>query len=223
MLEKFKDESNLETSPCGGRCPKDGRGLEKGAVSVGLYFGSFNPVHLGHFQLAEYLTDNSLVDEVWLVVSPCNPLKKQTDLLDEHIRLQMVELSIAHNPRLKVSDVEFDLPVPSYTVDTLRFLSFNYPQHDFSLLIGSDNALLFDRWRDFRVILENYRVFVYPRRGYDFNSVAHIYPQMQLLSTPYYDISSSEIRHSIAQKKDVSQWLHPDVLKFTKEKELYIQ
>ena len=190
-------------------------------MHVGLYFGSFNPIHLGHLQLAEYLTNNALVDEVWLIVSPCNPLKNQTELLDEHIRLQMVELSIAHNPRLKVSDVEFNLPVPSYTIDTLRFFFSNYSQHSFSLLIGSDNALLFDHWRDYRAILTNCPVFVYPRRGYDFNSVATIYPQMQLLSTPYYDISSSEIRAAIAQKKDVSRWLHSDVLKFIEEKELY--
>ena len=213
MSEKFKDESNLAPSLVG---------RAGGEVSVGLYSGSFNPIHLGHLQLAEYLTNNALVDEVWLVVSPCNPLKKQAELLDEHIRLRMVEMSIVHNPRLKVSDVEFSLPVPSYTIDTLRFLSANYPRHDFSLLIGSDNALLFDHWRDYNIILENYPVFVYPRRGYDFNSVADIYPQMQLLSTPYYDISSSEIRADIAQKKDVSQWLHPDVLKFIEEKELYL-
>ena len=191
-------------------------------MHIGLYFGSFNPIHLGHLQLAEYLTDNALVDEVWLVVSPCNPLKKQTDLLDEHIRLQIAELSIAHNSRLKVSDVEFNLPVPSYTIDTLHFLSENYPQHNFSLLIGSDNALLFDRWKDYRAILADYPVFVYPRKGYDFNTVADIYPQMRLLSTPYYDISSSEIRADIAQKKDVSQWLHPDVLKFIEQKKLYL-
>ena len=215
MSEKFKDESNL-TFPLWGKVPEGRKG-----ASVGLYFGSFNPIHLGHLQLAEYLTDNALVDEVWLVVSPCNPLKKQAELLDEHIRLQMVEMSIAHNPRLKASDVEFDLPVPSYTIDTLRFLSSNYPQHNFSLLIGSDNALLFDRWKDYRVISENYRVFVYPRRDYDFNSVADIYPQMQLLPTPYYDISSSEIRQALAQKKDVNQWLHPDVLKLIESKELY--
>jgi nicotinate-nucleotide adenylyltransferase len=190
-------------------------------MNIGLYFGSFNPVHTGHLGLAGRLLDDSLVDELWFVLSPCNPLKKQADLLDEHIRLKMLELAIGSHPKMKASDVEFDMPLPSYTIDTLRLLSKQYQEHKFSLLIGSDNALAFDKWKDYRAILSAYPVWVYPRRGYDFQLVAEKYPQMQLLPTPYYDVSSTEIRKRIAQKKDAGKWLHPSVYQFISENGLY--
>jgi nicotinate-nucleotide adenylyltransferase len=190
-------------------------------MNIGLYFGSFNPIHTGHQQLAEYLIDNKLVDEVWFVVSPCNPLKNQTDLLDEYVRLDMLMLAIRNQSKFKVSDIEFTMPIPSYTVDTLRQFSIQFPEYQFSLLIGSDNALVFDKWKNPFEILEKYPVYVYPRIGFDFKDVAHKYPQMQLLKTPYFNISSTQIRESIAKKKDVSQWLHPDVYEFIIENNLY--
>ena len=114
---------------------------------VGLYFGSFNPVHTGHIHLAKYLTDNNLVDEVWFVISPCNPLKDQTGLIDEYLRLDMLMLAIKDNPRFKVCDIEFTMPIPSYTVDTLAELHKQFADIQFTLLIGSDNALVFDKWK----------------------------------------------------------------------------
>jgi len=188
---------------------------------VGLFFGSFNPVHAGHLNLANHLIDREIVDELWFVVSPCNPLKRQSELINERIRLKMLDLAIAENPKLKTSDVEFSLPVPSYTVDTLAILSANFPETEFSLIIGSDNALIFDQWKNYQKILENYSVLVYPRRGYDFEKVSARYPQMKLLDTPFYDISATEIRKKIAERNDVSAYLHPTVYRYILEKRLY--
>jgi len=188
---------------------------------IGIYSGSFNPIHLGHLKLAEYIIDNQLVDEVWFVVSPCNPLKDQSLLLDEYIRLDMLMLAIQQYPRIKASDVEFIMPVPSYSIDTLHELSNQFPDNQFELIIGSDNALVFDQWKNHLQLLNEYPVMVFPRRDYDFAQVAGKYPQMQLLNSPYYDISSSQIRDFIVQKKDVSQLVHPSVLQFIKENNLY--
>jgi len=191
-------------------------------MKVGLYFGSFNPVHTGHLNLANYLVDNRIVDETWFVVSPCNPLKQHVDLLDENIRLEILNLAIAGNPKLKVSNIEFSMPVPSYTVDTLEKLSSLYPDVQFYLIIGSDNALVFNRWKNYRKILEHYPILVYPRPGYDFRPVEKNYPQMKLLSTPDYDISSTEIRKAIAKKEDIAKWLHPAVYRYILDNKLYV-
>lgn len=191
-------------------------------MNVAIYAGSFNPIHLGHQKLAEYLIEEKLVDEVWFVVSPCNPLKNQAELIDEYNRLDMVVLAIRNNNRLKASDVEFTMPVPSYTIDTLHQLCSLFPQHHFSLMIGSDNALIFNEWKNYNEILETYPVFVYPRAGFDFQTVAQKYPQMQLLNTPLYDISSTEIRAKIHDKKNASNWLNPSVLAYIRENHLYL-
>ncbi|MDR0371763.1 MAG: nicotinate-nucleotide adenylyltransferase [Prevotellaceae bacterium] len=189
---------------------------------IAVYSGSFNPVHIGHVQLAEYLTVGGLADEVWFVVSPKNPLKEQADLLDEHLRMKMLTLAIRANKRLTASDIEFNMPIPSYTIATLQTLEKNYPQHHFSLIIGSDNALVFDRWKDYRTILQHFPVWVYPRRTYDFGEVADTYPQMKLVDTPYYDVSSTQIRQLLKEKKDAGPYLHPDVYRFILKNELYL-
>jgi nicotinate-nucleotide adenylyltransferase len=188
---------------------------------IGIYSGSFNPIHLGHQNLAKYLIDNEIVDEVWFVVSPRNPLKNQADLLDEYIRLDMLMLAIQNEPQFKVSDIEFVMPIPSYTIDTLHELTRQFPDNQFQLIIGSDNALVFDKWKNPQQILTEYPVLVYPRRGYNLAEVADLYPQMQLLNTPYFDISSTQVRDLIVQKKDVSQCLHPCVYEFINENNLY--
>ncbi|MEA4981344.1 MAG: nicotinate (nicotinamide) nucleotide adenylyltransferase [Paludibacter sp.] len=191
-------------------------------MNIAIYSGSFNPIHNGHLQLAGYLTDNQLADEVWFVVSPCNPLKEQPTLIDEYLRLDMVILSISGNDKFKASDVEFTMPIPSYTIDTLHRLSELFPEHRFSLVIGSDNALVFDQWKNPEQILNEYDVFVYPRNGYDFQLVAAKYPKMQLLDTPIYEISSTEIRGMIRENKATGPWLHPMVAAYIKENSLYI-
>ncbi len=190
---------------------------------VGLYFGSFNPVHMGHINLACYLVEKNIVDEVWFVVSPCNPLKQQNEMLDENIRLKMLNMAIEGKPGLKSTDVEFSMPVPSYTYDTLKVLSSRFPDIKFSLIIGSDNTLLFSRWKNYKQILDNYQVLVYPRRGYDFKKIGEMLPQITELSTPYYDISSTEIREAISQGEDISQWLDPDVYDYILKNKLYCE
>ena len=188
---------------------------------IGIYSGSFNPIHIGHQKLAEHLVENQIVDEVWFVVSPCNPLKNQAELIDEYIRLDMLMLVIQNQMKFKASDVEFCMPVPSYTIDTLHVLTSQFPDNQFYLLIGSDNAIVFDQWKNHKQILQEYPVLVYPRRGFDFAKVSDLYPQMKLLSTPIYDVSSTQIRNYFVNKKDVSHLLHPSVLQFIMDNNLY--
>lgn len=187
---------------------------------VGLFFGSFNPVHLGHIQLADYIYLHSDLDEIWYVVSPRNPLKNSSELIDEKLRLQMIELCIADKKYLKTSNVEFTLPKPSYTINTLDVLSEQNPNVSFTLLIGSDNMQIFDKWKDYDKILKKYNVLVYPRKGYKI--VTDKFPTMQVLQkAPFFEISSTEIRHLIAENSDTSQWLHSSVEEFIKKKRLY--
>lgn len=189
--------------------------------NIGVYSGSFNPIHNGHIKLAEQMIENKWVDEVWFVISPCNPLKNQSELLDEYLRLDMVILAIKDNINFKASDVEFCMPIPSYSIDTLHELSTQFPYYQFKLIIGSDNALVFDQWKNHLQLLQEYPVLVYPRLHFDFEQVRKLYPQMQLLTSPLYNISSTEIREYFLQKKDVSLWLHPSVLQFIEENNLY--
>ena len=192
-------------------------------MHIGIYSGSFNPIHNGHIQLAEYLIENKIVEEVWFVVSPCNPLKNQNDLINEYLRLDMLILAIKDKNYFKASDIEFSMPIPSYSIDTLHQLTKQYPDNQFSLLIGSDNALVFNQWKNFEQLLSEYPILVYPRLGYNFSDVKSKYPQMQLLNTPYFNISSTQIRDSIAKKKDISAWLHPLVYDFILENNLYTE
>ncbi len=194
---------------------------DKCPMKVGLYFGSFNPIHVGHLNLAHYLIDNNIADKVWFVVSPNNPLKKGTELLNHHLRFKMVEMAIQKEPHFKACDIEFSMPVPSYTINTLHTLSRQYPLIDFALVIGSDNALVFDKWKDYDDILKEYPIWVYPRRGYDFKQVEEKYPQMRLLNTPYYDVSSSEIRSKILTHEDYSNYVVPPVHQFIEENNFY--
>lgn len=192
--------------------------------SIGLFFGSFNPIHLGHTRLAEYILAHAGMDEIWFVVSPRNPLKASADLLHEHLRLQMLELAIAGKERMKASTIEFELPKPSYTLRTLQALTKQYPHHAFTLLIGSDNMQIFDQWKDYRTILHTYAVLVYPRKGFDYKPFDEKYPEMQLLKdAPCFDISSTEIRTLIKKdNREAAQWLHPDVYRFILQHRLYL-
>lgn len=191
--------------------------------SIGLFFGSFNPIHLGHTHLAEYIFEYAGVDEIWYIVSPRNPLKEQSELIDEALRLRMIELATEGKDYLKVSDIEFDMPKPSYTINTLEALSEKYPEDNFVLLIGSDNMQIFDQWKDYQTILDEFSVVVYPRKGFDYEPFEEIYPDMQILEeAPYFEISSTEIRELIKNNQDANQWLHPEVYQFIKENDLYI-
>jgi nicotinate-nucleotide adenylyltransferase len=184
---------------------------------IGLLFGSFNPIHLGHTALATYLLEHAGMDEIWFVVSPHNPLKEQTDLLPDDFRLKMVKLAIADNPAFKSCNVEFFLPTPNYTITTLDHLNELYPDKQFTLIIGADNLDVFPLWRDYKNLLDNYSILVYPRKSYDLYALHKVYPQVKVIEAPLFPISSTEIRQLLKQKKDASQWLHPLVYEVLKK------
>lgn len=190
-------------------------------MNITIYSGSFNPIHLGHEALALFLVENKIADEVWLVVTPSNPLKNSSDMINHSLRFDMVKLVSDGRHDIKPSDIEFNMPVPSYTVDTLRKLSLLYPQHQFSLLIGSDNATVFDQWRNYEEILENYQVLVYPRLGDNLSSISQRFPKLEFIPAPYLNISSTEIREKIRNEEDCSAILNPKVKDYILKHDLY--
>ena len=176
-------------------------------MKIGIYGGSFNPIHFGHTGLARWVVNNTDLDEVWLMVSPNNPLKDTSILADEQVRLIEARKAIANiqSPIAKqivVSDFEFSLPRPNYTANTLRELQKQYPQHDFTLIIGEDNLDIFNKWRECQYILENYRIFVYPRRDSKGDEAIRLLGDKAtriifLTKAPYFDISSTELRKNL--------------------------
>lgn len=187
---------------------------------IGLYFGSFNPIHVGHLLVANYIAEFGPVDEVWLVVSPQNPFKTKESLLSNHHRLQLVNLAIGDYPKLKASSIEFDLPTPSYTVNTLAHLSEKYPKHLFSLIMGSDNLENFHKWKNYEAIIEHYHILVYPRNTFKGHALLDN-PKFSLVNAPEVEISSSFIRQAIHDKKDVRHFLTPAVWDYVKEMHFY--
>lgn len=194
-------------------------GIQK--MKIALYPGSFNPVHAGHIHLASTVIDQHLADAVWLVISPHNPLKECTLLQDEMHREAMTRLAVKSKKGLFVSTVEFFMPRPSYTIDTILELQRKNPGDQFVLMIGSDNALIFNQWKDYQKLLAIVDVYVYPRRGFSVEEAIQLYPEMQALDTPYYDISSTRLREWISQGKDTGGWLHPDVSDYIRDNHLY--
>lgn len=179
-------------------------------MHVGLFFGSFNPIHMGHLAIANYMQQFAGMEEVWLVVSPHNPLKEKASLLNQNHRLFMVDLAIDGAPGLRSSNVEFKLPQPSYTIHTLAHLTEKYPQHRFSLIIGQDNLVNFHKWKNHEEILKHHRLFVYPRPGAAASRFDQ-HPAVQFTDAPVMDISSTFIRKAIQDKKDIRFFLPPKV------------
>jgi nicotinate-nucleotide adenylyltransferase len=171
-------------------------------MKVGLYFGSFNPIHNGHLIIASYIVQNTPLDQVWFVISPQNPLKKSNSLLNEYHRLFLVQVSIEEEPSLKASDIEFRLPKPSYTIDTLTYLEEKYPTHQFSVIMGSDSFLNLSQWKNYKQLLTNYPIYVYERPGF---KPGNIYENAQVvfLDAPLLEISSTYIRKIIKEGKSI--------------------
>jgi nicotinate-nucleotide adenylyltransferase len=188
-------------------------------MKIGLFFGSFNPVHVGHLIIASYMANFTELDKVWLVVSPHNPLKEKSDLIHVHDRLEMAKLATEYS-KIEVSDVELKLPQPSYTIDTLTFLAEKYPQHEFYIIMGADNLRSFKKWKNYEAILKYYKVLVYPRHGED-SSAWNDHPSIKITDTPQIEISATFIRKSIAAKKNVQFFVHEKVLDFIEKKNLY--
>jgi nicotinate-nucleotide adenylyltransferase len=180
---------------------------------TGIFSGSFNPVHIGHLALANWLCEYEELDEVWFLVSPQSPLKTEVDLMDEQHRFQMVELAVGKYPKFRVSDFEFGLPRPSYSVDTLREIQKAYPEHLFHFIIGADNWALFDQWKDSRTIIENHPILIYPRLGYE-TIIPPDCPNVRCVNAPILEVSSAFIRNSLKEGKDVRFFLPESIRRF---------
>ncbi|MET3978496.1 nicotinate-nucleotide adenylyltransferase [Mucilaginibacter sp. UYP25] len=189
-------------------------------MKIGLLFGSFNPIHIGHLIIANYMANHTALDKVWLVVSPQNPLKKYGDLINTYDRLEMAKLATDNATNIAVSDVELKLPQPSYTIDTLTHLKEKYPEHEFALIMGSDNLVTLHKWKNYRLILRDYQIFVYPRPGYE-NAELASHPAVTITMTPQMELSATFIRKSIAEKKNIQYFVPDAVLKFIESKSLY--
>ncbi len=194
-------------------------------MKIGLYFGTFNPIHIGHLIIANHLVEYADLDEVWLVVSPHNPFKDKKTLLDNHHRLAMVELAIENFAKLKASDIEFKLPQPSYTIHTLAHISEKYPTHQFSLIMGEDNLSGFHKWKNYEQILQNHFIYIYPRIKSDdkIDDSLLNHPHIKKVNAPIIQISATEIRKSILHKKNVlpllpyKVWNYIDQMNFYKK------
>ena len=172
-------------------------------MKIGLLFGSFNPIHIGHVAIAKYMADKTDLEQVWMIVSPQNPLKEKKSLANGKKRLAQAKKAIGRNPKIKVSDVELKLPQPSYTINTLEVLKKQYPEHKFVLIIGSDNLNLFLKWKDYKKILSGYKIYVYPRSASDGGKLKS-HKNVKFFDAPQLDVSSTFIREAIKKGKDIS-------------------
>ncbi len=189
-------------------------------MKTGLFFGSFNPIHIGHLIIASYFVEFSDLKKVWFVVSPQNPLKEKQGLLDDYHRLALVNIAVEDDPRFKASNIEFSLPKPSYTIDTLTYLQEKYPDDEFVLIMGTDNIESFHKWKNYEQILNNYELYVYPRPGSVKNELLN-HHKVRLVDAPVIQISSSFIRNAIKEKKEVKYLLPPKVYDYVKEMHFY--
>jgi nicotinate-nucleotide adenylyltransferase len=188
---------------------------------IGLFFGSFNPIHIGHMVIAEYMVEFTTLNEIWLVVSPCNPLKKKETLLNEKHRIRMVRLAIEYDSRFKASSIEFGLPRPSYTIDTLTYLNEKFPKVDFSLIIGLDNLGTLPKWKNYERLLKNYKIYVYPRIYSGDKSPLKNHPSVILTEAPIVELSSTFIRKAISEGKTIKHLVPPQVGDYIKEMNFY--
>ncbi len=190
-------------------------------MKIGIYSGSFNPIHHGHLMIANYMAEFAELDEVWFVLSPHNPLKDRDILALETHRTQMLELALRGFSRLKACDIELHLPRPSYTIDTLGALQKQYPQHSFSLIIGSDNWAVFGQWKDYESLIQQHKVLIYERLNYPIHIPPRFRGQVETADAPIIELSSTFLRYAIANGKDVRAFLPPPVWEYIQQHQLY--
>jgi nicotinate-nucleotide adenylyltransferase len=187
-------------------------------MKIGLYFGSFNPVHTGHLIIASHILNATELDKVWFIVSPQNPLKASSELLNEYDRLHLVRVAIEEDNRMKASDIEFSLPRPSYTVDTLAYLTEKHPEHEFAVIMGGDSFQNFHKWKNFEVIVKRFRLYVYPRPGFEIKNTHNA--DLHIVDAPLLQISATQIRKLIKEGKSI-RYMVPDNVREEIEKGNY--
>lgn len=191
-------------------------------MKIGLFFGSFNPIHIGHMAIANYFIEFTDLDKLWFVVSPHNPLKEKKSLLNGWVRMEFVELAIEDDERFRTTDIEFHMPQPSYTIDTLVYLKEKYPSHEFVLIMGSDGLKTFSKWKNSQEIISNYPRYVYPRST-DIEEELNKHKNIQVVNAPKIEISSTFIRKSIAEGKDIRHFLPAKVYGLIDKKGYYLR
>lgn len=191
-------------------------------MKIGLYFGTFNPIHIGHLAIANHLAEYSDLDKIWMVITPHNPFKKKSSLLDNHHRYQMVMEAVENYDKIEPSNIEFDLPQPNYTVHTLAHLEEKFPQHSFCLIMGEDNLKSLHKWKNYEVILERQEIYVYPRISEgSVETQFDNHPKIHHVEAPIMEISSTMIRNGIKEGKNIRPLLPPEVFKFVDEMNFY--
>lgn len=189
---------------------------------IGLYFGTFNPIHIGHLTIANYMVEYSTLDEVWIVITPHNPHKKKKTLLDDVHRLTMVRIAVEEYPKLKASNIEFNLPQPNYTINTLAHLEEKYPEHHFCLIMGEDNLKNFHKWKNYEIILERFHLYIYPRIAEGtVNNIFKNHPNIHKINAPIMELSSTFIRKAIKQGKNIRPMLPENVWQYLDEMNFY--
>jgi nicotinate-nucleotide adenylyltransferase len=191
-------------------------------MKIGLYFGTFNPIHVGHLTIANHMAEYSDLDQVWFVVTPHSPFKKKSSLLDNHHRYQMVDRAVEDYPNLRASDIEFNLPQPNYTINTLTYLEEKYPDFEFALIMGEDNLKSFHKWKNFELILERHHLYVYPRIS-DGRIETRFdgHPKIHFLDSPIMELSSTFIRKAIKAGKNIRPMLPEHVWNYLDEMNFY--
>jgi nicotinate-nucleotide adenylyltransferase len=190
-------------------------------MKIGLFFGSFNPIHIGHLIIANFMAENTDLEKVWFVVTPQNPFKNKSSLIANHHRLEMVNIAVLNYPKFQASDIEFSLPVPSYTIDTLAVLKEKYPLHEFSLLMGEDNLKSFSKWKNYEQILKNHRIFVYPRIGVEMQEFEIKHDNIVKVPAPVVEISATTVRRMIKENKNIRPLLPPEVFAYIDGSSMY--
>ena len=191
-------------------------------MKIGLYFGTFNPIHIGHLIIANHMAEHSDLDQIWMVVTPHNPHKKKNTLLDDYHRLEMVHLATENYPKIQPSDIEFKLPQPNYTINTLAHLQEKFPNHEFSLIMGEDNLNSLHKWKNYEVILQNHSIIVYPRlHSGEIDSQFINHPKIHKIDAPIIELSSTFIRESIKNDKNVVPMLPNKVWEYVEHNLFY--